>query len=151
MRLKIRRRSGRSWIVLLFLLVSFFVLGAAGIPVSAIAAVRAAVLFVVAKRGHAINTGKSAAQGATARSDFLAGMYMVVYGLRNAGLTEYLCRTQYAGRQKVSITSVRYRLPDSFLSSVMNNMPTVLIGALSIDGSVHDSRRQRADDLCQCD
>lgn len=29
-----------------------------GIPVSAIAAVGAAILFVVAKRGHAINTGK---------------------------------------------------------------------------------------------
>lgn len=29
-----------------------------GYPVSAIAAVGAAVLFVVAKRGHAINTGK---------------------------------------------------------------------------------------------
>ncbi len=36
----------------------FFVPEPLGIPVSAIAAVGALILFVVAKRGHAINTGK---------------------------------------------------------------------------------------------
>lgn len=47
-----------GWVVLLLLLVGFFVLEPLGIPVSAIAAVGALILFVVAKRGHAINTGK---------------------------------------------------------------------------------------------
>ena len=47
-----------GWVVLLLLLVGFFVPEPLGIPVSAIAAVGALILFVVAKRGHAINTGK---------------------------------------------------------------------------------------------
>ncbi len=47
-----------GWIVLLLLLIGFFVLEPLGIPVSAIAAVGAVILFAVAKRGHAINTGK---------------------------------------------------------------------------------------------
>jgi arsenical pump membrane protein len=47
-----------GWIVLILLLVGFFVLEPLGLPVSAIAAVGALILFVVAKRGHVINTGK---------------------------------------------------------------------------------------------
>jgi arsenical pump membrane protein len=50
-----------GWIVLLLLLVGFFVLEPLGIPVSAIATVGALILFAVAKRGHAINTGKCCA------------------------------------------------------------------------------------------
>ena len=57
---------------------------------SAIAAVGALILFVVAKRGHTINTGKSPARCPRQIVIFSLGMYLVVYGLRNAGLTEYL-------------------------------------------------------------
>lgn len=45
-----------GWVVLVLLLAGFFVLEPLGIPVSAIAAVGAAVLFAVAKKGHAITT-----------------------------------------------------------------------------------------------
>ncbi|WP_204308604.1 ArsB/NhaD family transporter, partial [Citrobacter freundii] len=78
------------WIVLLLLLVGFFVLEPLGIPVSAIAATGAAILFIVAKRGHAINTGKVLRGAPWQIVIFSLGMYLVVYGLRNAGLTEYL-------------------------------------------------------------
>ena len=61
-----------------------------GIPVSAIAAVGAVILFAVAKRGHAINTGKVLRGAPWQIVIFSLGMYLVVYGLRNAGLTEYL-------------------------------------------------------------
>ena len=79
-----------GWVVLLLLLVGFFVLEPLGIPVSAIAAVGALILFVVAKRGHAINTGKVLRGAPWQIVIFSLGMYLVVYGLRNAGLTEYL-------------------------------------------------------------
>ena len=61
-----------------------------GIPVSAIAAVGAAIVFVVAKRCHSINTGKVLRGAPWQIVIFSLGMYLVVYGLRNAGLTEYL-------------------------------------------------------------
>ncbi|MET6678046.1 arsenic transporter [Citrobacter amalonaticus] len=125
-----------GWIVLLFLLVGFFVLEPLGIPVSAIAAVGAAVLLVVAKRGHAINTRKVLRGAPWQIVIFSLGMYLVVYGLRNAGLTEYLSALLNLLADKgLWAATFGTGFLTAFLSSVMNNMPTVLIGALSIDGS----------------
>ncbi|WP_369128633.1 arsenic transporter [Klebsiella variicola] len=125
-----------GWIVLLLLLVGFFVLEPLGIPVSAIAAAGAAVLFVVAKRGHAINTGKVLRGAPWQIVIFSLGMYLVVYGLRNAGLTEYLSGVLNLLEDKgLWAATFGTGFLTAFLSSVMNNMPAVLIGALSIDGS----------------
>ncbi|WP_406876664.1 arsenic transporter [Serratia marcescens] len=125
-----------GWIVLLFLLVGFFVLEPLGIPVSAIAAVGATVLFVVAKRGRAINTGKVLRGAPWQIVIFSLGMYLVVYGLRNAGLTEYLSAVLNMLADKgLWVATFGTGFLTAFMSSVMNNMPTVLIGALSIDGS----------------
>ncbi|HFT4564363.1 TPA: arsenic transporter [Klebsiella pneumoniae] len=125
-----------GWIVLLLLLVGFFILDPLGIPVSAIAAAGAAVLFVVVKRGHAINTGKVVRGAPWQIVIFSLGMYLVVYGLRNAGLTEYLSGVLNLLEDKgLWAATFGTGFLTAFLSSVMNNMPTVLIGALSIEGS----------------
>lgn len=125
-----------GWIVLLLLLVGFFVLEPQGIPVSAIAAAGAAVLLVVAKRGHAIITGKVLRGAPWQIVIFSLGMYLVVYGLRNAGLTEYLSgMLNLLADKGLWAATFGTGFLTAFLSSVMNNMPTVLIGALSIDGS----------------
>jgi hypothetical protein len=82
---------------------------------------------------------------------FSLGMYLVVYGLRNAGLTEYLSGVLNLLAEKgLWAATFGTGFLTAFLSSVMNNMPTVLIGALSIDG-YGDWRRQRGNDLCQRD
>ena len=106
-----------------------------GIPVSAIATTGALILFAVAKRGHAINTGKCG--GAPWQIViFSLGMYLVVYGLRNAGLTESLSGVlDYLAGYGLWVTTLGTGFITAFLSSIMNNMPTVLIGALSIEGS----------------
>lgn len=66
-------------------------------------------------------------------------MYLVVYGLRNAGLTAYLSDVLNLLAEKGLWTATfGTGFLAAFLSSVMNNMPTVLIGALSIDGSTAD-------------
>ncbi|WP_368770875.1 arsenic transporter [Enterobacter cloacae] len=121
-----------GWIVLLLLLVGFFVLEPLGIPVSAIATAGALILFAVAKRGHA-----KVLRGAPWQIViFSLGMYLVVYGLRNAGLTEYLSGVLNAlSTHGLWVTTLGTGFITAFLSSIMNNMPTVLIGALSIDGS----------------
>lgn len=125
-----------GWVVLVFLLAGFFVLEPLGIPVSAIAAVGAAVLFAIAKKGHAINTGKVLRGAPWQIVIFSLGMYLVVYGLRNAGLTGYLSGMLNTLADKGLWTAtLGTGFLTAFLSSIMNNMPTVLIGALSIDGS----------------
>ncbi|MEI7087107.1 arsenic transporter [Pectobacterium versatile] len=125
-----------GWVVLVLLLTGFFVLEPLGIPVSAIAAAGALILFAVAKKGHAINTSKVLRGAPWQIVIFSLGMYLVVYGLRNAGLTEYLSAilNQFA-EEGLWTATLGTGFLAAFLSSVMNNMPTVLIGALSIDGS----------------
>ena len=125
-----------GWGVLALLLIGFFGLEPLGIPVSAVAAAGALILFLVAKKGHAINTGKVLRGAPWQIVIFSLGMYLVVYGLRNAGLTDYLSAVlnQFAS-QGLWMATLGTGFLTAFLSSIMNNMPTVLVGALSIDGS----------------
>ncbi|QVQ28244.1 arsenic transporter [Achromobacter deleyi] len=125
-----------GWIVLLLLLVGFFGLEPLGVPVSAVAAAGAAILLLVAGRGHIISTRKVIREAPWQIVVFSLGMYLVVYGLRNAGLTQYLADllSKFA-EQGIWTATMGTGLVAAFLSSIMNNMPTVLVGALSIDAS----------------
>lgn len=127
-------RSG--WAVLALLLVGFFGLEPLGVPVSVVAAVGAAILLLVAGRGHKISTRKVIREAPWQIVIFSLGMYLVVYGLRNAGLTQYLADmlSRFA-EQGVWAATFGAGFMAALLSSIMNNMPTVLVGALSIDAS----------------
>ncbi|MFJ4375129.1 arsenic transporter [Pseudomonas japonica] len=126
-----------GWLVLLALLAGLFILEPLGVPVSAVAAACAAVLFAVAARGHVISTRRVLREAPWQIVVFSLGMYLVVYGLRNAGLTESLTSLldRLAGHGLWAAT-LGTGLIAALLSSVMNNLPSVLIGALSI----HDSQ-----------
>lgn len=121
---------------LLVLLAGLFALEPLGIPVSAVAAVCAATLFAVAARGQRIATRRVLREAPWQVVVFSLGMYLVVYGLKNAGLTDLL--TQVLDRlaaQGLWSATLGTGVLSAVLSSVMNNMPSVLIGALSIQGS----------------
>lgn len=125
-----------GWVVLGLLLVSFFTLENFGVPVSAIAALGALALLVVAGRGHKISTRKVVREAPWAIVVFSLGMYLVVYGLRNAGLTEAIAGfLDYLAGHGLWAAAMGTGILTALLSSVMNNLPTVLVGALSIDAS----------------
>jgi arsenical pump membrane protein len=122
-----------GWVVLALLLLGYFGLEPLGVPVSAVAVFGALLLLWVAARGHVINTRKVLREAPWQIVIFSLGMYMVVYGLRNAGLTRYLAvLLQTIGQHGVTAAAVGTGLISAFLSALMNNMPTVLIGALGI-------------------
>ncbi len=125
-----------GWVVLVLLLVGFFGLEPLGVPVSAVAAAGALLLLVVAARGHIISTRKVLREAPWQIVIFSLGMYLVVYGLRNEGLTEHLAglldRFAQGGVWGAAFGT---GILTALLSSVMNNMPTVLVGALSIDAT----------------
>ncbi|KQN27316.1 arsenite efflux membrane protein ArsB [Sphingomonas sp. PP-CE-1A-559] len=125
-----------GWVVLALLLAGFFLLEPIGVPVSAVAAAGAVLLLVIAARGHVIQTRKVLAGAPWQVVIFSLGMYLVVYGLRNAGLTNHLAslldRTAQGGVWGAAFGT---GIIAALLSSVMNNMPTVLVGALSIDAT----------------
>ncbi|KQQ49882.1 arsenic transporter [Pseudomonas sp. Leaf127] len=131
--------------VLVLLLVGFFVIEPLGVPVSAIAAVCAVILYAIAARGHAIDTAKVLKGAPWQVVIFSLGMYLVVYGLKNAGLTDYIAQilNVFAG-YGVWGASLGTGLLTALLSSIMNNMPTVLVGALSIHAADADGVVQQA-------
>ena len=125
-----------GWVVLVLLLVGFFGLEPLGVPVSAVAAVAAVVLLAVAARGHVISTRKVLHGAPWQIVVFSLGMYLVVYGLRNAGLTDRIAVVlDWFAQGGIWGAALGTGVLTALLSSVMNNMPTVLIGALSIDAS----------------
>lgn len=65
---------------------------------------------------------------------FSLGMYLVVYGLGNAGLARYAAAVlEWLGGQGDLIATLGTGFATAGLASVVNNMPSTLLGALAID------------------
>ena len=119
--------------VLALLLAGFFVLEPLGIPVSAIAAAGALALLLVAGRQHIVGTRRVMREAPWHIVVFSLGMYLVVYGLRNAGLTAHLTALfDTFASHGVWGAAMGTGLVMAFLASVMNNLPAVLVGALAV-------------------
>ena len=124
-----------GWAVLLVLLVGYFSAERFHIPVSFITVAGAIWLWVVGGQSRKLSTRKVLKSAPWHIVIFSLGMYLVVYGLKNQGLTDLLSRLleQMGGNLWTGTLGAGFLI--ALLSSLMNNLPTVLIGALSIDGA----------------
>ena len=124
--------------LLTVLLAAYFVTAPLGVPVSVVTGSGALLLLALAarpfsSRGAIIPVGRVLRGAPWQIVLFSLGMYLVVYGLRNAGLTDYLARLLVGlGGHGVWAAAIGTGFGAAVLSSVMNNMPGVLIGALGI-------------------
>ncbi|MCR2803604.1 arsenic transporter [Paenibacillus soyae] len=128
-----------SWVVLGVLLVAYMLSEVIRLPVSIIIGAAALVFLLLARRSPSIHTWKLVKGAPWAVVVFSIGMYVVVYGLRNAGLTDELGRLlQWISEQGLFAATVGTGFIAAILSSIMNNLPTVMIDALAIKGTATD-------------
>jgi arsenical pump membrane protein len=127
-----------AWPVLALLLLAYFVTAPLGVPVSYVTIAGALVLLALAARwpggsGRVIDIRRVLHGAPWQVVIFSLGMYLVVYGLRNAGLTDHLASAlRVLAAHGIWIASIGTGVLAAALSSVMNNMPSVLVGALAI-------------------
>lgn len=122
-----------GWLVLVALLIGFFVLEPMGIPISLIAGVGALALVVTAFINKKLSVPTVLKEAPWQVVVFSLGMYLVVYGLKNEGLTDYLTMAlDGLGQQGIWVATIGTGFMSAGLSSVMNNMPTVLMQSLAI-------------------
>jgi arsenical pump membrane protein len=129
--------------VLLLIVIADFVTTLYGVPVGAITALGAVILFLAATRfyqrgrGRVINLRKVIFNAPWQIVLFSLGMYLVVFGLRNAGITYQISRllNKFTPHGLV-VTSLGTGFVSAVVSAITNNMPSVLLIALSI----HETR-----------
>ncbi len=134
-----------SWFVLAILVVGYFSSEFIGVPVSLVAGIIAIFFLVIARQSAVVDT-KAVVKGAPWNIVFFSiGMYVVVYGLGNAGLTPALASViEWTAEQGLFMATVGMGFIAAFLSSVMNNMPTVMVNALAIAETTTDGTLREA-------
>ena len=129
-----------AWFVIAILLVGFVAGEILHIPVSFILCGVAAIFLWLAQRSSVVDT-KRVVKGAPWSIVFFSiGMYVVVYGLKNVGMTGLLANLlEQAIQQGFVVATMTMGFVAAILSAVMNNLPTVMIDALAISKRVQQA------------
>jgi len=122
------------------LLVAYFATAPLGLPIAFVTGAAALVLVAIAGRwftsgkGAVVSVAKVLREAPWQIVLFSIGMYLVVYGLGNAGLTDIAAGVLvWLADKGTFAATIGTGFVVALLASVMNNMPATLVGALAID------------------
>jgi len=123
-----------SWFFLALLMIGYFVGDVYNLPVSLFALGGALLFLAIAtyyKAAKPVVTIKAAPWQVVW---FSIGLYVVVYGLKNAGLTDVIASwIVYLNTQGETIAIIGTGFLAAIISSIMNNMPTIMIMDIAIE------------------
>lgn len=123
-----------SWWFLGVLLVGYFIGDFYKLPVSLFALGGAFIFLLIATAYKTIKPLKIIKSAPWQVVWFSIGLYIVVFGLKNAGLTDYLANILAELKTYGNSTYViGTGFISALLSSIMNNMPTIMIMDIAID------------------
>ncbi len=122
-----------SWFILALLLLSYLASSWFAIPISILVGIAVTLFLGLARRSKVIEVKQIIRNAPWSVVIFSIGMYVVVYGLKNAGLTRELAHViEWCASHGLFVATIAMGFIAAILSSVMNNMPTVMIDALAI-------------------
>jgi len=117
-----------SWVFLAILLIGYFVGDIYALPVSLFALGGGLIFLLIATISKAVKPIHIIKEAPWQVVWFSIGLYIVVYGLKNAGLTDYLTIVlKDLALRGDMIAVVGTGFIAAFLSAIMNNMPTIMI------------------------
>ena len=117
-----------SWVFLGLLLGGYFVGDAYNLPVAVFALGGGVIFLIIATLFKTVKPVQIIKDAPWQVVWFSIGLYIVVYGLKNAGLTDYLAIIlKDLSLRGDTIAIVGTGFISAFLSAIMNNMPTVMI------------------------
>jgi len=117
-----------SWLFLALLIGGYFIGDAFDFPVSLFALGGGLIFLGIATYMKTVDAKEIIKNAPWQVVWFSIGLYIVVYGLKNAGLTDYLALVlQDLAKQGDTIAVVGTGFISAFLSAIMNNMPTIMI------------------------
>jgi len=117
-----------SWAFLALLIIGYFVGDAYNLPVAVFALGGGVIFLIIATMFKTVEPVRIIKEAPWQVVWFSIGLYIVVYGLKNAGLTDYLAVIlQDLSTRSDTVAIVGTGFIAAFLSAIMNNMPTVMI------------------------
>ena len=123
-----------SWLFLGILLVGYFIGDDYKLPVSVFALGGGIIFLLIATFSKAVEPKHIIKEAPWQVVWFSIGLYIVVYGLKNAGLTDYLTIVlENLAKNGDTIAIIGTGFISAFLSAIMNNMPTVMIMDIALE------------------
>ncbi|MDX4027045.1 arsenic transporter [Aliarcobacter skirrowii] len=123
-----------SWVFLAFLLCAYFLGDAYNLPISIFALGGATIFLIIATISKSVEPLKIIKEAPWQVVWFSIGLYIVVYGLKNAGLTDYLAiilKDLALRGETIAVLGTGFIA--AFLSAIMNNMPTIMIMDIALN------------------
>ena len=123
-----------SWFFLALLMGGYFIGDVYQLPISVFALGGALVFLAIANYFKAVKPLATIKNAPWQVVWFSIGLYVVVYGLKNAGLTDILASwIEQLQMQGSVIAIIGTGFLSAIISSIMNNMPTIMIMDIAID------------------